>query len=134
MQLDSLVDFTYGRCDVIPVLCDSKEATRMGRFRSSFNFVHSYCDLVFLLQVLVKLLENVEEDESVLSNVVGALWECLKFDHNRSTLRKAEGIPHLVNLLNYTYPPLLENVPMVLRACAEDRTPCVSLKNWTEFA
>lgn len=65
-------------------------------------------------------MENVEEDERVLSNVVGALCECLKFEHNRATLRRADGIPHLVNLLNYTYPPLLENVPMVLRECAED--------------
>lgn len=56
----------------------------------------------------------------MLSNVVGALCECLKFEHNRATLRRADGIPHLVNLLNYTYPPLLENVPMVLRECAED--------------
>ncbi|KAG5899923.1 hypothetical protein JTB14_002474 [Gonioctena quinquepunctata] len=77
-------------------------------------------DQLKTVEVLVKLLENVEEDEGVLSNVVGALCECMKFEHNRSTLRKAEGIPHLVNLLNYTYPPLLENVPMVLRECAED--------------
>ncbi|XP_030757862.1 armadillo repeat-containing protein gudu [Sitophilus oryzae] len=77
-------------------------------------------DQLKTVEVLVKLLENVEEDELVLSNVVGALGECLKFEHNRSTLRRAEGIPHLVNLLNYTYPPLLENVPMVLRECAED--------------
>ncbi|XP_076253243.1 armadillo repeat-containing protein gudu isoform X2 [Rhynchophorus ferrugineus] len=77
-------------------------------------------DQLKTVEVLVKLLENVEEDERVLSNVVGALGECLKFEHNRSTLRRADGIPHLVNLLNYTYPPLLENVPMVLRECAED--------------
>lgn len=44
----------------------------------------------------------------------------MKFEHNRSALRRADGIPHLVNLLNYTYPPLLENVPMLLRECAED--------------
>ncbi|XP_050304367.1 armadillo repeat-containing protein gudu [Anthonomus grandis grandis] len=77
-------------------------------------------DQLKTVDVLVKLLENVEEDEEVLSNVVGALGECLKFEHNRNTLRRADGIPHLVNLLNYTYPPLLENVPMVLRECAED--------------
>lgn len=68
----------------------------------------------------MKLLENVEEVSEVLSNVVGALGECLKFDHNRETLRRAGGIPYLVNLLNYTYPPLLENVPMVLRKCAKE--------------
>ncbi|ENN77123.1 hypothetical protein YQE_06377, partial [Dendroctonus ponderosae] len=77
-------------------------------------------DQLKTVEVLVKLLENVEEDERVLSNVVGALGECLKFEHNRNSLRRANGIPHLVNLLNYTYPPLLENVPMVLRECAED--------------
>nr|CAH7714833.1 unnamed protein product [Callosobruchus chinensis] len=77
-------------------------------------------DQLKTVETLVKLLENVEEDEGVLSNVVGALCECLKFEHNRSSLRRADGIPHLVNLLNYTYPPLLENVPMVLRECAED--------------
>lgn len=68
----------------------------------------------------MKLLENIDEDEGVLSNAVGALCECLKFEHNRNTLRRAGGIAHLVNLLNYTYPPLLENVPMVLRECALD--------------
>ncbi|XP_060529218.1 armadillo repeat-containing protein gudu [Cylas formicarius] len=77
-------------------------------------------DQLKTVEVLVKLLENVEENEEVLSNVVGALGECLKFEHNRAALRRAEGIPHLVNLLNYTYSPLLENVPMVLRECAED--------------
>lgn len=51
---------------------------------------------------------------------MGALGECLKFEHNRNSLRRADGIPRLVNLLNYTYPPLLENVPMVLRECAQD--------------
>ncbi|KAJ8918644.1 hypothetical protein NQ315_013150 [Exocentrus adspersus] len=77
-------------------------------------------DQLKTVEVLVKLMENVEEDDRVLSNVVGALCECLKYEHNRVTLRRADGIPHLVNLLNYTYPPLLENVPMVLRGCAED--------------
>ena len=68
----------------------------------------------------MSLLENVDESEEVLSNVVGALSECLKFERNRENLKKAGGIPHMVNLLNYTYPPLLENVPMVLRECAKD--------------
>ncbi|XP_050504963.1 armadillo repeat-containing protein gudu [Diabrotica virgifera virgifera] len=77
-------------------------------------------DQLKTVESLVTLLENVEEDEGVLSNVVGALGECLKFEHNRHNLLRANGIPHLVNLLNYTYPPLLENVPMVLRECAED--------------
>lgn len=77
-------------------------------------------DQLKIVEVLVKLLENQDEDETVLKNVVGALCECLKFKHNRDALRKVDGIPHLVNLLNYTFPPLLENVPMVLRECAED--------------
>lgn len=66
------------------------------------------------------ILSNPEELSEVLSNSVGALEEMLKFQHNREALRRAGGIPYLVNLLNYTYPPLLENVPMVLRKCAED--------------
>ncbi|CAH0556098.1 unnamed protein product [Brassicogethes aeneus] len=77
-------------------------------------------DQLGCVNVLVNILENIDEDERVLSNSVGALCECLKFEHNRETLRRANGIPHLVNLLNYTYPPLLENVPMVLRECAQD--------------
>ncbi|KAI4462252.1 armadillo repeat-containing protein 4 armc4 [Holotrichia oblita] len=77
-------------------------------------------DQLKTVEVLVSLLADVDENEEVLSNVVGALSECLKFEHNRDTLRRAGGIPYLVNLLNYTYPPLLENVPMVLRECAKD--------------
>lgn len=77
-------------------------------------------DQLRTVEILVKLLEDVEEVSEVLSNVVGALEEMLKFQHNWATLRKAGGIPHLVNLLNYTYPPLLENVPMVLRKSAQD--------------
>lgn len=68
----------------------------------------------------MNLLENVEEKSAVLSNVVGALSEMLKFEHNRATLRKAGGIPYLVNLLNYTYKPLLENVSNVLREAAKE--------------
>lgn len=77
-------------------------------------------DQLRTVEILVKLLEDVEEVSEVLSNVVGALEEMLKFQHNWATLRRAGGIPHLVNLLNYTYPPLLENVPMVLRKSAQD--------------
>lgn len=77
-------------------------------------------DQLHTVEILVKLLEDVEEVSEVLSNVVGALEEMLKFEHNWATLRRAGGIPHLVNLLNYTYPPLLENVPMVLRKSAQD--------------
>ncbi|XP_017781924.1 PREDICTED: armadillo repeat-containing protein 4 [Nicrophorus vespilloides] len=72
------------------------------------------------VQVLVKLLENVDEKEEVLSNAVGALSEFVRHDHNRETLRRCNGIPLVVNLLNYTFPPLLENVPMVIRECAKE--------------
>lgn len=64
------------------------------------------------------MLENIDEDEDVLSNVVGALSEFVKFEHNREALLRAGGIPYLVNLLNYTYTPILENVPLVLRESA----------------
>ncbi|XP_045473998.1 armadillo repeat-containing protein gudu-like [Harmonia axyridis] len=77
-------------------------------------------DKLQAINVLVKLLESADEDERVLSNVVGALCEFLRFSHNRDVLRRSGGIPYMVNLLNYTYPPLLENLPMVLRECAED--------------
>ncbi|XP_022916104.2 armadillo repeat-containing protein gudu [Onthophagus taurus] len=77
-------------------------------------------DQIKTVDALVQLLANPDETEEVLSNVVGALSECLKFEHNREVLKRAGGIPYLVNLLNYTYTPLLENVPMVLRECAKD--------------
>ncbi|KAK9889779.1 hypothetical protein WA026_007156 [Henosepilachna vigintioctopunctata] len=77
-------------------------------------------DKMQTIDVLVKLLENPDEDEKVLSNVVGALCQFLRFAHNRDVLRRSGGIPFIVNLLNYTYQPLLENLPMVLRECAQD--------------
>jgi hypothetical protein len=86
-------------------------------------------DQLKTVEVLVKLLENADEDEMVLKNVVGALCECLKFKHNRDVLRRVDGIPYLVNLLNYTFPPLLENVPMVLRECAEDESSMRIIEN-----
>lgn len=52
--------------------------------------------------------------------MVGALSEFVKYDHNIDQLRRAGGIPYLVTLLNYTYKPLLENVPLVLKECAKD--------------
>lgn len=77
-------------------------------------------DQLQTVQALVKLIENIDESSEVLSNAVGALSQCLKFEHNRETLRKAGGIPPLVNLLNYTFAPLLENVPKVLCESAKD--------------
>lgn len=62
----------------------------------------------------------MDEDESVLANVVGALGEFVKIPRNRDIVRRTGGIPLLINLLNYTYRPLLENLAMVLKECAED--------------
>lgn len=56
----------------------------------------------------------------VLTNVVGALAECAKLAHNRDVIRKVQGIPPLVNLLNLTNQPLLENTTRVLGECAWD--------------
>ncbi|CAH1101406.1 unnamed protein product [Psylliodes chrysocephalus] len=75
-------------------------------------------DVLKTVECLVRMLENIDEDEDVLSNVVGALSEFVKFEHNREALLRAGGIPYLVNLLNYTYTPILENVPLVLRESA----------------
>lgn len=62
----------------------------------------------------------MDENEDVLTNAVGALSEFVKYDHNIEQLRRSGGIPYLVTLLNYTYKPLLENVPLVLKECAKD--------------
>ena len=53
-------------------------------------------------------------------NVVGALAECAKESENRVTIRKAGGIPSLINLLTTTNPDLLVNTCTALRQCAED--------------
>ncbi|XP_005180225.2 armadillo repeat-containing protein gudu [Musca domestica] len=67
---------------------------------------------------LVTLL-NDESDE-VLTNVVGAIAECVRFQHNRDVLRNANGLPSLVSLLNSSHAPLLENLAKALKECAED--------------
>jgi hypothetical protein len=52
-----------------------------------------------LVSVLVPLLgEN--EDEDVLTNVVGALAECCKDPENRNDLRLNDGLPKLVHILH----------------------------------
>lgn len=61
-----------------------------------------------------------DENENVLTNVVGALAECLKIASNRTNFRTIGGLPHIVNLLNSTYEPLLENVTKALGECAKD--------------
>lgn len=61
-----------------------------------------------------------DDHDNVLTNVVGALSECIRFANNRETLRTTSGLPLLINLLNSTYDPLLENVTKALTQCAKD--------------
>ena len=52
-------------------------------------------------------------------NVVGALGECAAQEpENRMSIRKAGGIPPLVNLLTGTNQALLVNVTKAVGACA----------------
>lgn len=61
-----------------------------------------------------------DESDEVLTNAVGAIAECVKFQNNRESLRNASGLPLLVNLLNGTHAPLLENISKALKECAQD--------------
>lgn len=54
----------------------------------------------------------------MLTNIAGAISECVKLPHNHETLLKAGGIPAIVNLLNYTNEDLLENVTKIVAQCA----------------
>ncbi|KAG4080617.1 hypothetical protein HA402_006218 [Bradysia odoriphaga] len=54
------------------------------------------------------------------TNVVGAISECVRFQNNRETLRVTGGLPLIVNLLNGTHAPLLENCSKALTECAKD--------------
>ncbi|RTG82212.1 uncharacterized protein DC041_0002310, partial [Schistosoma bovis] len=56
----------------------------------------------------------------VLVNVVGALSEMAKDPSNRSTIRKAGGIPSLVSLLTRTNQELLTNTTKAVGKCAEE--------------
>ena len=56
----------------------------------------------------------------VLVNVVGALAELAQDPPNRLTIRKAGGIPPLVNLLTGTNQALLVNVTKAVGQCAEE--------------
>lgn len=71
---------------------------------------------LYTVQVMVSLLKDDSED--VLTNAVGALSELCKHEDNRSTLRLVGGLPLLIHLLHYIWPPLLENVTLVLKECA----------------
>ncbi|XP_057332910.1 armadillo repeat-containing protein gudu [Microplitis mediator] len=80
-----------------------------------------------LVASLVPLLEE-NEDEQVLANVVGALAECCVDPANRHVLRINNGLPKLIRLLSGTYEPLLENLPLVIKECAEDEQ-CMDVIN-----
>lgn len=67
---------------------------------------------------LVALLND--EDENVLTNVVGALSELCRFPNNREAVRAGGGLPPMVDLLNWTHAPLLENLSRCLAECAKD--------------
>ena len=70
------------------------------------------------VSVLVQLLND--ENDDVLTNAVGAIAECVKFQSNREALRQAGGLPYLVHLLNLSHAPLLENLCKALKECAHD--------------
>ncbi|XP_063979778.1 armadillo repeat-containing protein gudu [Diachasmimorpha longicaudata] len=80
-----------------------------------------------LVASLVPLLEE-NEDEEVLAHVVGALAECCVDPANRAVLRINNGLPKLIKLLSCTYEPLLENLPLVIKECAEDEQ-CMDVIN-----
>ncbi|XP_076658827.1 armadillo repeat-containing protein gudu [Halictus rubicundus] len=80
-----------------------------------------------LVASLVMFLEEYE-DEDVQVHVVGALAECCKDPNNRTILRVNDGLPKLIRLLTSTYEPLLENVPLVLRECAQNEE-CMDIIN-----
>ena len=57
----------------------------------------------------------------MLVNVVGALAELAQDPPNRQAIRKAGGIPSLVNLLTGTNQALLINVTKAVGQCAEEQ-------------
>ncbi|XP_076248300.1 armadillo repeat-containing protein gudu [Calliopsis andreniformis] len=80
-----------------------------------------------LVPSLVPFLEE-HEDEDVLVNVVGALAECCKDPVNRNVLRVNGGLPKLIRLLSSTHEPLLENIPLVIKECAQNEQ-CMDIIN-----
>ena len=70
--------------------------------------------------VLHHCLDDCRFCSQVLINVVGALGECAQIPANRTTIRKAGGIPSLVNLLTSTNQALLVNVTNAVGACATE--------------
>lgn len=53
-----------------------------------------------------------------MTNAAGAIAECVKLPHNHEVVLKADGIPAIVNLLNYTNENLLGNVTKIIAECA----------------
>lgn len=84
----------------------------------SLFFFFSFLFQLRILNIFFQLLND--ENDNVLTNVAGALAECLKFHSNRDSFRMIGGLVPLVNLLNSTYEPLLENVTKALGECAKD--------------
>ncbi|XP_003396822.2 armadillo repeat-containing protein gudu isoform X1 [Bombus affinis] len=80
-----------------------------------------------LVAALVPFLEE-HEDDDVQANVVGALAECCKDPVNRDVLRINDGLPNLIKLLSSTYEPLLENIPLVIKECAQNEQ-CMDIIN-----
>ncbi|XP_015586963.1 armadillo repeat-containing protein gudu isoform X4 [Cephus cinctus] len=80
-----------------------------------------------LVASLIPLLQE-NEDEDVLTNVVGTLAECCQDPTNRDVLRINNGLPMMIRLLSATYEPLLENLPLVFKECAENEQ-CMDIIN-----
>lgn len=69
-----------------------------------------------------------DEHDDVLTNAVGAIAECVKFPNNREALRNSGGLPLLVNLLNGTHAPLLENISKALKESAQEPESMTTLE------
>lgn len=56
----------------------------------------------------------------VVTNVCGAISELCKYQQSRESFRVNNGLPLMIDLLNYIWEPLLENVPLVIKECATE--------------
>lgn len=83
-----------------------------------FENQFSYHFQLRILNILVQLL--TDDNDNVLTNVVGTLFECMKLPSNRESFRTIGGLEPLVNLLNSTHEPLLENITKALAECAKE--------------
>lgn len=77
-----------------------------------------------IVNFFVQILND--ENDNVLTNVVGTLAECLRLSSNREAIRSNGGLVSLVNLLNSTHEPLLENVTKALGECAKE-SDCLNM-------